>query len=77
MLIDDMQNHTVITWILMMAVTPPAGGPYVYLDVPSAETPADGDNGIAQIGAPVVIWPAGIDDLDRTILFGDQVGPSR
>jgi hypothetical protein len=47
MLIDDVQNHAVIPRVLMMAVTPPAGRTDVDFDIPSAETPANGDNGIA------------------------------
>jgi hypothetical protein len=71
-----MQNHPVIEGVLMVSVPPPARGPDVYFNIPFAETVTGNDNGVTQIGAAVIVKPAGIDDLDRTVLFGDQVGPS-
>jgi hypothetical protein len=70
-LIDDMQNHPVIERVLMVSVPPPARGANVNFDIALLKTPTGSDNGVTQIGAAVIIKPAGINDLDRSILFSD------
>jgi hypothetical protein len=60
----------------MVSVFPPPAGIDMYFNTSTGQPAIGTNNGIHEICPPVAVDHPGINDLDRTTVFGGQVGPA-
>ena len=72
-LVNDMENHPVVSRVPVVTVRPPAAGFNVNLDVALKPLAPGDDHGIFKIGPSVVVAPPRVYNSNGLILFGLQV----